>query len=50
MSISIFDSTFSLLGEPPDGGLQVPAPGQAQCMRNILNCLGIGEEEEGFCA
>ncbi len=50
MSISIFDSTFSLLGEAPDGGLQVPTPGQALCVRNILTCLGIGGEEEGFLA
>ncbi len=48
MSISIFHAAFSLLGGPSDGGVQVPTPGLAQCMRNILHCLGIGEEEDGF--
>lgn len=44
-SISIFDSTITLLGEPSAGGVRMPGSSQIACMRNILTCLGIGDEE-----
>lgn len=45
-SISIFDSAITLLGEPSSCGVRLPGSSQLACMRNILTCLGIGEEEE----
>jgi hypothetical protein len=51
-SISIFDSAITLLGEPSADGVQMPGPAHIACMRNILSCLGIGEdegEEQALC-
>jgi hypothetical protein len=45
-SIFIFDSAITLLGEPSACGVQMPASSQVACMRNILTCLGIGDEDE----
>jgi hypothetical protein len=44
-SISIFDSAITLLGEPSADGVHMPGPAHIACMRNILCCLGIGEDE-----
>ena len=47
-SISIFDSAITLLGEPSACGVSLPGPAQIECMRYILHCLGIGEDEPEF--
>jgi hypothetical protein len=46
-SISIFDSAITLLGEPSDCGVQMPGSAHIACIKNILTCLGIGDEDEG---
>ncbi|OPY69747.1 MAG: hypothetical protein A4E57_00997 [Syntrophorhabdaceae bacterium PtaU1.Bin034] len=46
VSIFIFDSAISLLGEPSEEGANLPGPANVECMKNILNCLGIGEDDE----
>ncbi len=45
-SISIFDSTITLLGEPSACGVQMPGSAYIACIKNILSCLGIGNEDE----
>jgi hypothetical protein len=47
-SVTIFDSAFALLSEQSPGGVTIAGRGYLECMKNVLNCLGIGEEEEDF--
>ena len=44
MSLAIFDSAITLLGEPSACGVSLPGPAQIECMRYILHSLGIGED------
>ena len=41
MTISIFDTAITLLGEPPEDGVKMPTGGYVACMISILRFLGV---------
>jgi hypothetical protein len=44
--VSVFSSTMSLLGEPAREGVIMPGPASIACVRNILESLEVGKEED----
>jgi hypothetical protein len=46
MTISIFDTAITLLGEPPEDGVKMPTGGYVACMISILRFLGVGPEKD----
>jgi hypothetical protein len=41
MVVCIFDSALTMLGEPSEGGVMMPAPAYVACLRRLLHSLDV---------
>jgi hypothetical protein len=44
-SITIYDSAMTLLGGPPPEGVTMPGPAHMACVKNIVDCLAVNEDD-----